>query len=467
MSARVVVLSLACLAVTGCFKAWDLGGPWACSDGGVCAEGYTCDDAVCCKPGGTPACPTLPAPDGTCGPGDTKKTFYRDSDRDGAGDPRVSRQFCRAPVREAWSENANDCNDAEVAVGPLASERCNAKDDDCDGQIDEGLVLRTWYRDDDRDGFGTDCADCKLLACAQPDGYASRGGDCADDAGTIFPGALERCNGTDDNCNGQPDDPPYSDVENPGMPDPAFDCATGQLGTCGLGSRQCVFSGTRFTPVCVPRAPASTDLCGDGLDNDCSGAADDRPGCGGPSSLLNTAGVSIGALTFPDAGVSVAGLPRGCQRLAPGSERMAWLNPSWIGNGGALHVWFAEAPAGTWWDLTPSTQLRLPFVFSMVGSSAGGWDTPGRFINPIIQLCGETESSFRRYTPNATLFSVGTATKVISVPLAGGAGWAIDGSASFDVKKVRRVEILAAPEDTASVTFTNRFVTDAGTVGFQ
>jgi len=56
---------------------------------------------------------------------------------------------------------------------------------------------------------------------------------------------------------------------------------------------------------------------------------------------------------------------------------------------------------------------------------------------------------------------------VISVPLAGGAGWAIDGSAGFDVKKVRRVEILAAPEDTASVTFTNRFVTDAGTVGFQ
>src|SRR3990167_7498477 len=52
------LLSTLCvLGLPGCLKAWDEGGPWACSENSVCPEGYVCDDEVCCKPGSTPACP--------------------------------------------------------------------------------------------------------------------------------------------------------------------------------------------------------------------------------------------------------------------------------------------------------------------------------------------------------------------------------------------------------------------------
>lgn len=457
----------------GCFKAWDVGGPWSCSDGGVCAEGYTCDDQVCCKPGGSPACPTLPDPDGTCRNGKPKVTFYFDGDGDRAGNPMVKRDFCSSPLREAWVSTPNDCDDSTSAVGPLAGERCNAKDDDCDGEVDEGLVRQPWFRDADHDGFGADCTNC-FLACAQPDGYAARGGDCGDDDDQIHPGVRERCANTlDDNCNGQVNEPPYSDVQNPGaMADPAFDCDTGQPGECKSGAKQCVFgpSGSRFVS-CVPRTPASTDVCDDQKDNDCSGGVDDRPGCGGPDALLAT--LTYGAVVFPDAGLPA--LPARCSKNVAGAQAMAWLNPSWIGNGVGLHVWYAEAPTGTWWDLRHMTSIRLPFVFSGVGGSGGAvdiWDNPGRFVSPVVQLCGDDDVMFQRYTPTvaqSTLFRSSATPRVITIPLRPTAadGWTATTNGGFDLTRVRRIEILAAPEPVSSVTFTNRFVTGSGVIGFQ
>ena len=47
---RVASLIILSVLSAGCFTAWNVGGPWACSDGGVCADGFTCDDGVCCKP---------------------------------------------------------------------------------------------------------------------------------------------------------------------------------------------------------------------------------------------------------------------------------------------------------------------------------------------------------------------------------------------------------------------------------
>lgn len=60
-------------------------------------------------------------------------------------------------------------------------ELCNGKDDDCDGQIDEGIPHKTWYKDGDRDGFGHRAAKA-FQACEYNKGgkqYICTQGDCS------------------------------------------------------------------------------------------------------------------------------------------------------------------------------------------------------------------------------------------------------------------------------------------------
>lgn len=455
---RALLLFL--VATSGCFKAWDVGGPWSCSDGGVCAEGFTCDDAVCCVPGGTPECPTLTAPDGTCPLGSKPAFFFRDSDGDGAGDPNNRRAFCNAPVREAWVDAGTDCDDGDSSVKPLATERCNARDDNCDREIDEGLTRQPWYRDQDGDGFGD--GGVSMLACAQPEGFTARAGDCDDTRATFFPGAPESCSNEDENCNGQPDDPPYLDAESPGLMGGAtFDCDTGQAGVCQPGGLQCVFSGVtnRFGKTCVPRTAPSVDVCGDGIDSDCSGVADDRPGCGGPQVLVGAPGVQFIARAFDAATVSAAG----CLSTRAPLEEMAWVSPAWIANNYGstaaipnTHALFVLAPANAWWDLSRSTRLVLPILSRFPGPST--WQTVG----PVIQLCGDSPGDFARYVP-ATEQLGGQGAHTVTVPLAGGAGWTKTGT--LDLSKVRHLEIIVQPSN--GVTFTQFLRVDAGTAGFE
>jgi hypothetical protein len=76
----------------------------------------------------------------TCEP---PNTYYADDDGDGYGDPDDSIVACSAPA--GYVSDKTDCDDANAAVNPGANEVCNGIDDDCDGQIDEG-VKNTYYR---------------------------------------------------------------------------------------------------------------------------------------------------------------------------------------------------------------------------------------------------------------------------------------------------------------------------------
>ena len=128
-------------------------------------------------------------------------TFYRDADGDGYGNPNVTTQACSQPA--GYVANNTDCNDSNAAIHPGATETCNGVDDNCNGQIDEG-VKTTFYRDADGDGYGN--PNVTTQACSQPAGYVSNNTDCNDSNAAIHPGATETCNGVDDNCNGQIDE---------------------------------------------------------------------------------------------------------------------------------------------------------------------------------------------------------------------------------------------------------------------
>jgi len=100
--------------------------------------------------------------------------------------------------------------DGDTGDATTADELCNGQDDDGDGEVDEGLTRHTWYVDADGDGRGDD--DATMEDCGQPDGTASRGGDCDDTNPAISPDAPELCNGVDDDCDGTIDGPTSDDA---------------------------------------------------------------------------------------------------------------------------------------------------------------------------------------------------------------------------------------------------------------
>lgn len=65
-------------------------------------------------------------------------------------------------------------------------------------------ALATYYRDADGDGYGNEAV--TVQAAAPSSGYVANNADCNDANSAMHPGAIEVCNGIDDNCNGTIDE---------------------------------------------------------------------------------------------------------------------------------------------------------------------------------------------------------------------------------------------------------------------
>lgn len=126
-------------------------------------------------------CDTLCSVNSANLPGGSFRTNYRgypDVDSDGYGDETQPYVLLVSFPTAGYSLNNTDCNDANSAVNPGATEVCNTVDDDCDDLIDEGTTGTTWYADSDGDGLGDN--DVSQVACLQPIGYVSNNLDCND-----------------------------------------------------------------------------------------------------------------------------------------------------------------------------------------------------------------------------------------------------------------------------------------------
>jgi hypothetical protein len=175
---------------------------------------------------------------------------------------RPKKFFVRSPMRTILrmllvlsTLVASGCGDAfSPGDGSLS---CATKDDCQPGFIcfQGQCVDRPPCTDLDGDGY-----------CDRREGYD----DCNDNRADIHPGAEERCDGIDNNCDGRVDE---------GCP-----CESGEsqacgsnVGVCRAGQQTCVRG--EWGPCEGGRGPDAEETCDDLLDNDCNGAVDDGCGC--------------------------------------------------------------------------------------------------------------------------------------------------------------------------------------------
>ncbi|WP_188720495.1 Ig-like domain-containing protein [Actibacterium pelagium] len=124
-------------------------------------------------------------------------TLYLDADQDGFG---IASNWILAPAPiSGYSLTAGDCDDSNADVNPGAAEVADGIDNDCDGDIDEG-VLTTYYQDLDEDNYGN--PNVTQDAATQPVGYVTDNNDCDDTDDTVNPGATEVEDGVDNDCDG-------------------------------------------------------------------------------------------------------------------------------------------------------------------------------------------------------------------------------------------------------------------------
>jgi hypothetical protein len=192
-------------------------------------------------------------------------TFYVDDDGDTYGDASDSIQACAAPPR--YVADGTDCEDSDASIHPGAPELCNGVDDECNGVIDNGLPVLTFYVDIDGDTYG-DAAET-IQACSVPRGYAVTSDDCNDSDASIHPSAVETPDdGVDQDCNGSDAKSCYRDLDRDGYGSkvvvPAGD------GTCDTAQSESDNS-TDCNDADTAINPGVVGIAYDGIDQNCDG----------------------------------------------------------------------------------------------------------------------------------------------------------------------------------------------------
>ena len=132
----------------------------------------------------------------------TIQDWHADGDGDGYGSWAIVIAACEAP--DGYVSDGTDCDDSDPSASPGLSEQCDGIDNNCDGEIDEGLAT-TFFIDYDADGYGSDAY--VVDACEVPEGYVDNNADCNDLSPLQNPGVEELCgDGIDNDCDGAAED---------------------------------------------------------------------------------------------------------------------------------------------------------------------------------------------------------------------------------------------------------------------
>ncbi|MCA9538025.1 MAG: hypothetical protein KC620_04020 [Myxococcales bacterium] len=220
----------------------------ACTAGvGACAH----DGARACAPDGEVVC------DAVAGPPAPELCDAVDNDCDGNVDEGLDvGAACDVGVgicarRGAIICDADGAARCDGAPGPSEAEACNGLDDDCDGNIDEDF------------GVGGPCTE-GVGVCLRPGNIICGFGDIAIcDARAGVPERTDTCNGLDDDCDGNIDE----NIRRSGI------CQTGLPGRCRDGAFECI-DGER---ICTANDPGEPEAC-NAADDDCDGTVDEDTG---------------------------------------------------------------------------------------------------------------------------------------------------------------------------------------------
>ncbi len=186
-----------------------------------------------------------------------------------------------------------DCDDDDPWVFPGAKEECNERDDDCDNETDEG-VLVTSYEDEDSDGYGDDAAEEQ--GCWVPVGNAEVGGDCDDHNEDVNPGADEMCDKLDNDCDELVDDEDVLDEGDDWYLDEDGDGYGGDKGilTCEPPGKGYDNVSTDCDDADPDVFPSAAEVCGDGVVQDCNRSSGDSfSACNGNTVRASMADVQI------------------------------------------------------------------------------------------------------------------------------------------------------------------------------